>query len=115
MAKLLFYHFPVTNLKLKNKKFHFELLTQNRKIENFTSSFELDRHTFIFHFQVTNSKLKNKKVYFELLIQNAKEHNLDFKVAQVFFIEMKYYKVQNYLKKCRHVGFYDFRYRSCFQ
>ena len=28
MVKPLFFHFWVTNSKLKNKKFHFELLTQ---------------------------------------------------------------------------------------
>ena len=28
-----------------------------------------------------------------------KEQNLDFGVAQDFFIEMKYYTIQNYLKK----------------
>ena len=35
-----------------------------------------------------------------------KEQNLDFKVARDFFIEMKYYRVQNYLKK--NVGILDF-------
>ena len=28
-----------------------------------------------------------------------KEQDLDFKVTQDFFIEMKYYTIQNYLKK----------------
>ena len=28
MVKLLFFRFPVTNLRLKNKKFNFELLTR---------------------------------------------------------------------------------------
>ena len=31
-----------------------------------------------------------------------KKQNLDFQVALDFFIEMKYYTIQNYLKKCRH-------------
>ena len=44
-----------------------------------------------------------------------KERNLDFEVARNVFIEMKYYTVQNYLKKCRHLGLCDFRYESCSQ
>ena len=32
----------VTNLKSTNKKFHFELLTQSRKIQSFTSSYYLE-------------------------------------------------------------------------
>ena len=34
------------------------------------------------------------------------EQSLDFKVARDFFIEMKYYTIQNYLKK--NVGMLDF-------
>ena len=44
-----------------------------------------------------------------------KKQNLDSEVARDIFIEMKYYIIQNYLKKCRHVGFCVFRYRSCSQ
>ena len=32
MVKVLFFHFRVTNLNLKNIKLHFELLTQSRVI-----------------------------------------------------------------------------------
>ena len=39
MAKLLFYHFPVTNSKLKNKNFHIELLARYWKINIFISSY----------------------------------------------------------------------------
>ena len=39
MGKLLFYHFRVTSSWLKNKKFHFALLTQNWKKESSTSSY----------------------------------------------------------------------------
>ena len=35
----LFFHFRVTNLKLKNKKFYFEFLTRCWKIESSTSSY----------------------------------------------------------------------------
>ena len=35
----LFFHFQVTNMKLKNKKFYFELLTRCWKIESSTSSY----------------------------------------------------------------------------
>ena len=41
MVKLLFYHFRVTNSRIKNKNFHFELLTQSWKIKSFTSSYQL--------------------------------------------------------------------------
>ena len=44
-----------------------------------------------------------------------KELNLDFKVTRDFFIEMKYYKIQNYPKRYRHAGFCDFRYGSSSQ
>ena len=37
MAKLLFYHFRVTNTKLKNKKLYFELLIQKMKEQNLDS------------------------------------------------------------------------------
>ena len=52
--KLLFFYFRVINSKLKNKKFHFELLTWRLKF-------------YFFYLRVTNSKLKNKKLHFELL------------------------------------------------
>ena len=35
-----------------------------------------------------------------------KEQNLDFEIARDFFIEMKYYAIQNHLKK--NVGMLDF-------
>ena len=38
VTKLHVFHFPVNNSKLKNKKFNFELLTRNWKIESSTSS-----------------------------------------------------------------------------
>ena len=43
--------------------------------------------------------LRNKKFYFQLLIRKMEEQNLDFEIARDFFIEMKYYTIQNYLKK----------------
>ena len=70
---------------------------------------------FFFHFQVTNLKVKNKKFYFESLMPKVKEQNLDFEFTWDFFVELKYYMIENYLKKCRHVGFCDFRHRSCSQ
>ena len=39
MAKLLFYHFQVTNSKLKNKEFNFEFLAESWKIKTLTSSY----------------------------------------------------------------------------
>ena len=42
-----------------------------------------------------------------------KKQNLNFEVARDFFTEMKYYTSQNDLKKYSHVGFCDFKYRSC--
>ena len=48
-----------------------------------------------------------------LPIQKMEKQNVDFQVTQYFFIEMKYYTIQNHLKKCRHVGFCDLIYRSC--
>ena len=44
-----------------------------------------------------------------------KKENLDFEVAWDFFIETKYYAIQNYLKKSTNIRLCDFRYRSCFQ
>ena len=52
-----------------------------------------------FHSRVTNSKLKNEKFYFELLIRKIKEQNLEFTVFRDLFIEIKYYTIENYLKK----------------
>ena len=57
---------------MKCKKIHFELLTRSWKIKIF---------------------------YFKLLIQKIKEQNFDFEVNQDSFTEMKYYLIQNYLKK----------------
>ena len=37
-VSLLFFYFRVTNSKLKNKKFHFELVTRSRKLKIYTSS-----------------------------------------------------------------------------
>ena len=55
---------------------------------------------FLFlHFRVTNLKLKYKKFYFELLIRKMKKQNLDLEVTPNFFIEMKYYTIQNYSEK----------------
>ena len=59
--------FQVTNSKSKNKKFHFELLTQSWKILNFSSSYQLEVKLLFLRFRVTNSRLKNKKIHFELL------------------------------------------------
>ena len=42
-----------------------------------------------------------------------KQQNLDFEVARDFFVEMKCYTIQNYLKNM--TAFCDFRYRSCSQ
>ena len=58
----------------------------------------MGKHLF-FHFRVPNSMLQNKKFFFELLIRKMKEQILDFEVARDFFIKMKYYTIQNYLKK----------------
>ena len=43
-----------------------------------------------------------------------KKQDLDFEVTQDFFTEMKY-TILNYLnwKAYRHIGFCDFRYRTC--
>ena len=60
MVKLLFFHFQVTNLRLKNKKIHFELLAQ---WVNF----------YFFHFRVTNVKLINEKKSFKYYSSNVRE------------------------------------------
>ena len=56
--------------------------------------------------------LKNKKILLRVTNSNNEKANLDFEVARNFFIEMKY-TIQNYLKKCGHVAFCEFRCRSC--
>ena len=81
-VELLFFYFRVTTSKLENEK----LLTQRRKIKNYTSSYQLEvqkskvslRVTkskiklFFFYFLVTNLKSKNKKLHFELLTRSGK-------------------------------------------
>ena len=75
MVKLLFFHFQVTNSKLK-KKVRFELLPPWL---NFIFFFQLNnsklKNKVSLH--VTNSKLQNKKFYFELPIRKMKKQNLD--------------------------------------
>ena len=66
----------VTNLKLKNKKFHFELLTRSRKIKSFFSSYWLEVEKSKASLRVTNSKLKNEKFHFELLTRSRKIEKL---------------------------------------
>ena len=115
MGKLSFYHFRVSKSRLKNKTFHFELLSRSWKRKSFTSSYYPKIEIYkvplwvtnsigkllFFDFRVTNWKLKNKKFYFELLIRKMKKQNLDFEDARDFFIEMKHYTIQNYLKKMK--------------
>ena len=57
------------------------------------------RLTFVFSLSSNNSKLKNKKFNFELLIQKMEKQNFKSKVIPDFIIKMKYYAIQNYLKK----------------
>ena len=49
MIKLLYFHFPVTNLRLKNKKLHFELYTN------------LMGEVLISHFWAAKVNLANEK------------------------------------------------------
>ena len=81
MAKLLFYHFWVTNSRLKNKKvlfpatssklkykkLDFELLTESRVTNSVTNSMA---ELLFYHFGVTSPKLKNKKIL--LWVTNCK-------------------------------------------
>ena len=91
MGKLLIFQFWVTNSKLKKKKkIHFDLVTRSWKT-SFTSS--LVKLLFS-HFRVkkkilrvTNPEMKKPKFWFRII------------GTWDFFIEMKYYTIQNYLKK----------------
>ena len=64
MGKRLFFHSWVTNSKLKNRKFHFEILTQSWK---FKASFGVTNLKFKLYFQVANLYFKNIKLHFKLL------------------------------------------------
>ena len=86
---------------MKNRQFHFELLTRS---VNF----------YFFTFELLSRSWKTKNFTFEILLWKMKKQNYDFEVARDFIIELKY-TIQNYLKKCKHVRFCDFRYRSCSQ
>ena len=66
MIKLLFFHFWVTNSKLKKK---ISLRFTNSMVK-----------LLFFHFWVTNSKLKNKKFHFDLLIRKMKKQDLNFEL-----------------------------------
>ena len=74
MVKLLFFHFRVTNSKLK-KKVRFELLPSMIKLIFFQLNNSKLKNKVSLH--VTNSKLQNKKFYFELPIRKMKKQNLD--------------------------------------
>ena len=58
MGKLLFYHFRVTNSRLKNKKFPFELLT--RKMQKLHLDFEIAQDFFIEMNYTIQNYLKKK-------------------------------------------------------
>ena len=76
----------------------FELLTRLRKTLISVRVTNSRAKLLFFHFRVTNSKLKNlPRVTNE--VRKTKKQNLDFKVARDFFLEMKYYTIQNYLRK----------------
>ena len=69
MVKLLFFCFLVTNSRLKNKKFHFELLT--RWV-----------HFYFVTFELTNMKLINAKI--SLIISISKWYGLTHSIT--FFV-----------------------------
>ena len=60
MVKLLFFSFQVNNSKLKNKQFHFELLT---RWVNF----------YFFHYRVVNVDLANEKNLFKYYSSNVRK------------------------------------------
>ena len=60
MTKLLFYHFWATNSRLENKKFHFELLAWNWKIESSSSTYSLIGKLFFFTFEILTRSWKVK-------------------------------------------------------
>ena len=56
---ILFFHFPVTNSRLKNKKSNFVLLTQNWKIKKFHFELLIRRLAFYFFtFELQNRSWK---------------------------------------------------------
>ena len=63
MVKVLLFRLQVTNSKLKNKKIHFEILTQWL---NF----------YFFHLRVTNSKLKSIKLHLKLLTRKLEKNKM---------------------------------------
>ena len=85
MGKLLFYHFRVTNSRLQNKKFHFELLIRKMKEQNL--DFEIARDVFI-----------ELKYY---TIQNYLEKNigmLDFVILHIDLASNRYcFRLRDYL------------------
>ena len=60
MVKILFFRFLVTNSRLKNKKFHFEVLTSMVAL-------------LFSHFRVTNVKLINEKKFLKYYSFNVRE------------------------------------------
>ena len=93
MGKLLFYHFRVTNSRVKSKNFHFELKTGSWKLKvSLWVTNSIGKLSF-FHHRITNSKLKNENFYFELLIPKMKKTKYWFWSPRDFFIEMKYYAI----------------------
>ena len=67
-VELLFFYFRVTTSKLENEK----LLTQRRKIKNYTSSYQLEVQKSKVLLRVTKSKIKLFFFTFELLTRSGK-------------------------------------------
>ena len=70
MAKHLFCHFGVTNLRNEKKNLHFELLTPWVKL-------------LFFHFGVSNWTWKNIKLHFELLARSRMTLEIQFYLCPV--------------------------------
>ena len=105
MAKRLFYHFRVTNSRLKNKNFHFELLAWSWKIKSL--------------FRVTNLKLKYNRWLnfnfptFELLTQTWKIWNFtsSYKSNPGWYSKFNSTSVPYHLRVIKRKLVYSFNYQ----
>ena len=80
MAKLLFYHFRVTNSRFRNKKFHLELLIRSWKKK---FHFELPTRFLNLYFLLSsyNSIFENIKLHFQLIIHSREMLEIQFNLS----------------------------------
>ena len=91
MVKLLFFSFQVNNSKLKNKQFHFELLT---RWVNF----------YFFHYRVVNVDLANEKNLFKYYSSNVRKP-LEIDITPLLrFLRTSYDSMSWGAKVCSKVG-----------